>query len=375
MKLVILNPTFPVYKVEFFENLNSQLSEKEIELTVIYGSSFFKKKVRTISDPSFTAIPLEVVELNLLGFRIAWWKKLFWNIRRIKPNIVVINFNPGNLALWIVQFYCYLHKIKVGIWGCGYIRDELSGIKRNIRGIFSNFFIRNADIIICYGSKYRKTLIDTGIGESKIFIAQNTINIERIFDLDFDKGASISPDTYVILFVGALISEKNLDLTIKAIARLVHEGFNIKFNIIGQGSIIDELKSIVIEEKMEDSIFILGPKYDEELSSYFISADIFILPGTGGLAINEAMAYGIPLISTIGDGTISDLLIENYNGYFLDDLPDLENIYLTCKKALLNSKHHLMEMGQRSRQLVSEKATLQKMVSGFKSAIYYVMSK
>jgi len=370
-----LNPTFPAYKREFFENLNSQLNEEGIELTVIYGSSFFKKKVRTISDPSFIAIPLEAVEFNLFGFRIAWWKKLFRNIKRIKPDIVVINFNPGNLALWLVQFYCYLHKIKVGIWGCGYIRDEISGIKRNIRGIFSDFFLRKADIIICYGSRYKKTLVETGINESKIFVAQNTINIERIFDLDFDKEAGIFPDTYVILFVGALISEKNLDLAIKAIARLIREGYNIKFNIIGQGSIIDELKSIVLEEKMEEFIFVLGPKYDAELSSYFISADIFILPGTGGLAINEAMAYGIPLISTIGDGTVGDLLIENQNGYFLNDLPDIENIYLTCKKALSNSKHHLLEMGNRSRQIVSEKATLQKMVSGFKSAIYYVKSK
>jgi glycosyltransferase involved in cell wall biosynthesis len=375
MNLSILNPTFPAYKREFFENLNSQLSENGIELTVIYGSSFFKKKVRTISDPSYVAIPLEAVEFNLFGFRIAWWKKLFWNIRKIKPDIIVINFNPGNLALWIVQFYCYLFKIKVGLWGCGYIRNELSGIKSDIRGVFSNFFLRNADIIITYGSSYKKTLIDAGINESKIFVAQNTINLERVFALNFDKGASISAETYNILFVGALILEKNLDLAIKAIARLVREGFNIRFNIIGQGSIIDELKSMVVEEKMEDFIFILGPKYDEDLSSYFISSDIFILPGTGGLAINEAMAYGIPLISTIGDGTVPDLLIENFNGYFLNDSPDLENIYLTCKKALSNSKQHLMEMGARSRQIVSKKASLQEMVYGFKSAIYYIMSK
>ena len=374
MNLTILNPTFPAYKREFFENLNTQLKEKGIELTVIYGLSFFKKKVRTISDPGYTAFPLEAVELNFFGFRIAWWKKLIRNIRRIKPDIVVINFNPGNLALWIVQFYCYFHKIKVGIWGCGHIRDEISGLKRNVRDVFSNFFLKKADVNICYGSKYKKDLMNIGIDENKIFIAQNTINIERIFSLDFDRAGSVSPDTYTILFVGALISEKNLDLAIRAVARLVREGFRIKFNIIGQGAIIGELKSIVTDEQMEDYIFVLGPKYDSELSSFFIAADLFILPGTGGLAINEAMAYGLPIISTIGDGTVADLLVENQNGYFLDDLPDVDNIYLTCRKAITRSKPQLLEMGQRSRQIVGEKATLQKMVSGFKSAVYSVMN-
>ena len=68
MNLAILNPTFPAYKRDFFEDLNSQLREKGINLTVIYGSSFFKKKVRTISDPSYTTSPLEAVEFNFFGF-------------------------------------------------------------------------------------------------------------------------------------------------------------------------------------------------------------------------------------------------------------------------------------------------------------------
>jgi glycosyltransferase involved in cell wall biosynthesis len=375
MKLVILNPTFPAYKRDFFEFLNSQLIEEGIELTVIYGSCFFKKKVRTICDPSYLAIPLESVEFSLFGFRIAWWKQLFKNIRRINPDIIIINFNPGNVSLWLIQFYCYLRHIKIGIWGCGYIRDEITGIKRTIRNIFSDFFIKNADTIICYGTKYKKSLIDSGSNENKIFVAQNTINIAKIFALDFNKGICISPDTYVILFVGALISEKNLDLAIKAISRLITEGNKIKFNIVGQGSIIDELRSIVSEEKMDDHVFVLGPKYDSELASYFISADIFILPGTGGLAVNEAMAYGLPLISTIGDGTVSDLLIEDYNGYYLHDRPDIENIYLTVKKAITNSKCQLIEMGQRSKLIVKEKASLEKMVSGFDSAVHFVLRK
>jgi glycosyltransferase involved in cell wall biosynthesis len=371
MKSVILNPSLPAYKKDFFETLNMELQRKGIELTVIYGSSFFSKSIKSDTDPKYSAIPMEAVEFKLFGFRIAWWRKIFQNIRLIKPDIIIINFNTGNISLWIVQLYCYMKKIKVGIWGCGFTRKELSGIKRKIRGVFVNFFLLRADLHICYGTKYKNDLLTLGIEESKIFVAQNTVNIEKILTLDIDKTVNNSPEMITFLFVGALIKEKKLELAIKAVAKLVREGYRIQFFIIGQGSIINELISIVDDEDMKEYIFVLGPKYGTELTSFFIRADIFILPGSGGLAVNEAMAYGLPVISTIGDGTVIDLLFENHNGYFLDEITSVENIYLTCKKALVNNKAQLLEMGLRSRLIVREKATLQNMVTRFESAVLY----
>jgi glycosyltransferase involved in cell wall biosynthesis len=122
---------------------------------------------------------------------------------------------------------------------------------------------------------------------------------------------------------------------------------------------------------MEDSIFILGYKSDSEITSYFLNSDIFIMPGTGGLAINEAMAYGLPVISTIADGTITDLLYEGRNGYFLPENATKENIYDVCKKTLQLNRSDLQEMGNLSRQIVIEKATLHNMVDNFEKAILY----
>ena len=120
---------------------------------------------------------------------------------------------------------------------------------------------------------------------------------------------------------------------------------------------------------MGKNMFTLGTNYNWELSSYLSNADSFLLPGTGGLAINEAMAYGLPIISTIGDGTVIDLVFEGQNGYYLDEIASVENLYSTCKKALNNNKSQLMAMGVRSRQIICEKATVQNMFSSFESAI------
>ena len=369
MKLVILLPTLPVYRKDFIETLNLNLKNKNIELTVLHGTSFFNKSVKSDINPNYPTIPLNAIEYKLFGFRIVWWRGIFRNIYRIKPDIVIILFSPGNITFWIIQVYCYLNNIKVGLWSSGFIRKEITGAQKMIRGFFLNYFLSRANFHICYGTKYKRELLQLGIAESKIFVAQNTINIERIIALGINKTYHSSSSTINFLFVGALIKEKKIDMAIKAIAKLVFEGFDIHFNIIGQGSIMNELSSLVIDEKMVKNIFVLGPKYDSELSSYFNAADIFLLPGTGGLAINEAMAYGLPVITTIGDGTIIDLVFENQNGYYLDEVSSLENLYETCKKALTNNKSQLREMGIRSCQIIQEKASLKNMVFSFESAI------
>jgi glycosyltransferase involved in cell wall biosynthesis len=369
MKLVILLPTLPVYRKDFLETLNLNLQNKNIELSVLHGTSFFKKSVKSDINPNYPTIPLNTIEFKLFGFRIVWWRAIFRNIYRIKPDIVIILFSPGNITFWIVQLYCYLNKIKVGLWSSGFIRKEITGVQKKIRSIFLNFFLTRAKFHICYGTKYKRELLELGIDESKIFVAQNTINIEKIIAQGNNKTYDSSSLTINFLFVGALIKEKKLDMAIKAIAKLILEGFDIQFNIIGQGSILNELNSLVINEKMENNIFVLGPKYDSELSLYFNAADIFLLPGTGGLAINEAMAYRLPIITTIGDGTVIDLVLEDQNGYYLDEVSSLDNIYETCKKALIKNKSQLREMGIRSSQIIQEKASLKNMVFSFESAI------
>ncbi len=51
-----------------------------------------------------------------------------------------------------------------------------------------------------------------------------------------------------------------------------------------------------------------GARYGDELAAAFARADLFVLPGTGGLAVQQAMSFGLPVIVAEGDGTQDDLV-------------------------------------------------------------------
>jgi hypothetical protein len=88
------------------------------------------------------------------------------------------------------------------------------------------------------------------------------------------------------------------------------------------------------------------------------------------------MAYGMPIISSMADGTIADLVYDGLNGYLIDDKDlTIEFIYKTCKRAVQIERSRLMEMGVESRKIVSSKATLSNMVNGYEKAILYGMSQ
>lgn len=370
MKLIILHSILPAYRKDFFETLSKQLKVKDIDLTVMHGTSTFKQ-INSDTNPGYAALPMPTKEFNPFGFRLVWWKGTFSQIRKIDPDMLIILFNPGNISFWLVQLYAYFKKIRIGLWSNGSVRKEITGVKKNVREFFLNFFLRRAKVHLCYGSRYKKELLAMGFSESEIFVAQNTINVEKIMAFCEGKKRDPSADKINFLSVGVLIRDKNTDLSIKAIARLVREGYNASYTIVGKGKILEELRSLVVEEKMEEHIFLPGYKSDEEIPACFLNADVFMMPGVGGLAVNEAMAYGLPILSTVADGTILDLLEDGRNGFFFDQYPSLENVYDVCKKTLQKSKTELIEMGEQSRQMVKERATLQNMVDNFEKAIIF----
>lgn len=348
----------PAYRKDFFAELSKVLFAKSVQLEVLHGIPTDKKVIKQDDDNLYnrTSFMSEIIKIGPLKFT-----KILLLLKHIKKNIpdaIVISYMSTNLTMLRIVLFCIHHKIPYATWRCGYNRPDYSSISSKLRGILINFVEKRATFNITYGSFYKNRLIEKGIPEEKIKIAQNTINVERILAENEGYQKHFSSITK-ILFVGALIKGKLLKSSIDAIKMLVDDNYTVHFDIVGGGEIIDELRLYTEKLNLENYISIPGPKFDNDVKRYFREADVFLLAGTGGLAINEAMAYGLPIITTNADGTGCDLI--DGNGYFLEKFGDAELQYHYLKEFINQPVEEKEEMSERSKHIVSSKATLQNM--------------
>jgi glycosyltransferase involved in cell wall biosynthesis len=100
---------------------------------------------------------------------------------------------------------------------------------------------------------------------------------------------------------------------------------------------------------------------------------MFVMPWTGGLALQEAMLYGKPVAAAEADGSQKDLIRDGENGWRLP--PGDEAALLRVLREALADPRQLEKMGEASRRIVRDTATMEKMVDGFLKAVRFALQE
>jgi glycosyltransferase involved in cell wall biosynthesis len=134
--------------------------------------------------------------------------------------------------------------------------------------------------------------------------------------------------------------------------------------IVGDGPERGNLEALA--KQIYPSTQFVGARHGDELKPYFTEADLFVMPGTGGLAVQQAMSHGLPVIVAKGDGTQDDL-VRPENGWQIP--PEDYNALVATMREALSDIERLREMGGESYRIVSEEINLEKMVEAFVRAL------
>jgi glycosyltransferase involved in cell wall biosynthesis len=227
----------------------------------------------------------------------------------------------------------------------------VSGFRKQRRLPFINQF----DALISYSQRGAEEYAALGFPREKIFVAHNSVALPPASPLPSRPLAfDLRPN---ILFVGRLQARKRVDYLLRACAQMDSQP---RLVIIGNGPERLDLESMAKE--IYPSAEFMGPKHGTELKPYFEAADLFVLPGTGGLAVQEAMSYGLPVIVAQGDGTQDDLVRQG-NGWQIP--PDDYDALVTAMKNALSDVARLRRMGEESYRIVKEEINIEKMVETF----------
>ena len=201
--------------------------------------------------------------------------------------------------------------------------------------LYLHYFSR-CDKVITVSEK-----IEHSLKEALPQIAHKVITVENIIDeteilrladepCDFEDGFS----GIRLLTVGRICHQKGYDMAIPAIARLVSEGYAIKWDIIGDGdqSDKDSLFEIVLKNGLEKNVSFLGIKQNPY--PYMKKCDIYLQPSRHEgkpIAVEEAKVLGKPIFLTNFSSANEQL-----KGYFCGEIGEIstEGVYLGLKKLL-----------------------------------------
>jgi len=289
--------------------------------------------------------------IHLFGgsFYLCYQQGLMDWLKAWNPDALIMEANPRYLSTPSAVKWMHKQNKPVIAWGLG----AGSG------GLLWKRFVGQFDVLIAYSQRGAEEYAALGFPRQKIFVAHNSVAMPPSTPLPARPSTfNIQPN---ILFVGRLQARKRIDFLLRACAQMESQP---RLVIIGDGP-EREMLEILAKEIYPRAEFI-GAKHGAELKSYFAEADLFVLPGTGGLAVQEAMSYGLPVIVAQGDGTQDDL-VRKENGWQIP--PDDFDALVTTMKDALSDVARLRKMGAESYRIVKEEINIEKMVEIFATAL------
>jgi glycosyltransferase involved in cell wall biosynthesis len=167
---------------------------------------------------------------------------------------------------------------------------------------------------------------------------------------------------------------KRVDLLLEAVAKVKEQVSDVNLVIVGNGPETEPLKKYAETLHIADRITWTGGIYDYiNMGELLLSSELYILAGMGGLSINEAMAFGKPVICSVCDGTEKTLVREGENGLYFENgnSIDLANKIIE----LFNNPNLMIEMGKRSEQIIRDEINMNTVVANFVNAFDHIVTK
>jgi len=300
---------------------------------------------------------------------------LWQELRKFKPDAICV-CGYHYLATIEALIYAKLTNISITLWAGSHL---LSGfIKNPMSNFYKRKIIPQFDSYITYGTAAREQIIHYGAKPEKIIVGCNTVDVKwfmnkcnKIQDSEINQVKEKYPPQN-ILYIGEFIQRKAMINLIAAFEKLDMD--NVGLILIGEGKEKNKYLKYIGEHNVKN-VFFEGFVQKEDIVKYYKSADVFVLPSLNevwGLVVNEAMACGLPVISSKLAGVTQDLVKNGLNGY---DFNPYDIDELTEKlKFIMGNDELRKKLGVESLEIIKDK-TPQNYAKKILEAVEYGLQK
>ena len=345
MRIGIFSDTYPPYingVSTSIEVLQKALEKKGHEVFIVTVNN--KKLGYDVSDK---VIRIPGIPIGLYDYRLSGVYPLRV-VRKIKKwNLDVIHchteFGVGLFArvvsnqfgIPLVHTYHTMYEDYVHYVTKGYFSGASQKIIRYLTDFYcdrtaTELIVPTKKTIDLFKEKYKFAksvhIVPTGIPLEKYYLENyNKNDIENL-----KKSLNFKADDFIILFVGRIAKEKNIEFLIDNHVPLVKKNKNAKLMIIGDGPLMESMNKKINKLKMQDNIILTGKVPYEKIGLYYQLATVFTTASvteTQGLTVIEALAASLPIV-VIDDESFKTAIEDGLNGFIFKNKKEYNKIML-----------------------------------------------
>ena len=279
--------------------------------------------------------------------KLSFFKKIkfIYSIHKEKDFIIINGYNNYIFVLTFFLNVFSTRKKPIAIESDTKLRIPSNFIKRFFKRIYLSFFFRNKYVIgLAGGSKTHKDLFRFyGMNEDRIILIPMMVNNDKFLN------EKIFPNTFTFLYVGRLISTKNVDVLCEKFIKNFSE-LNAKLIIVGGGKNYNNLTERFNHQKIDFK----GKVFGNDLLEIYKDSSVFVFPSTWeqwGLVVNEALSASLPVIAHSEVGAVHDLIEGRGTGFVINNWVELEDKMLE----LYNNKSLLLKCSENAKKLMVNK--------------------
>jgi glycosyltransferase involved in cell wall biosynthesis len=357
-RLALQQRVIPKYRVPFFDLLADSC---EGGLSLFAGQPLPVESIsiaKNLESAEIVQAQNQHVRDPQSAFYLCWQRSIIDWLDSQNPEALIVEANPRYLSTYGAIRWMKQRNRPVMGWGLGTAQRG-----NPLEKYFRQTFLKSLDGVIAYSQRGADQYHTLGL--DKVFVAHNAVSRQPQHPLP--KRSLTFAGAPMVLFVGRLQERKRIDILLASCAGLP-AALQPRLVIVGDGPALPALQSFA--KQIYPQTEFAGAKHGSELASYFADADLFALPGTGGLAVQEAMSYGLPVIVAQGDGTQDDL-VRPENGWQVP--PGDQTAFKNTLQGALSDVNRLRKMGAEAYRIVAEEINLETMVRSFIEALNTVM--
>jgi glycosyltransferase involved in cell wall biosynthesis len=375
-RVLFITRVVQTYREPFHNRVREILAGQGITYDVAHGEA---EELHELKKDTVRLPWAHVVRNRFIGPHCAkvMWQPMLGEARR--SDLVIVGQENKYLLNYLLQLGRGTLFRKVALWGHG--RNFQARRPGSPSERWKRFWATRCDWWFAYTDATRRHLESLGFPPERITVFNNAVDTGALREIaDTVTDEEIAERTAALgirsgniaVFVGGLYPDKRIEFLVEAADRVRRQVPDFTLLVLGGG--VDRQKLDALAES-RSWVIVAGPRHGREKVVMMRAAKLFLMPGLVGLAVLDAGAVGLPMVTTAYPYHSPEIayLQDGANGVIVPDWQDVD-AYADAVVELLRDEARCVELAEAARTAAS-RYTIEAMAERFAAGVVAALGK